>query len=73
MDFAADVSQTQTPTFMDLGFLNINAFSEISGLSTSATRIRRPMYGSRRSASYHVFGESIAVGTSEAKSDHDEL
>ena len=34
INFADDPVQTQTPQFMDMGFLTINALDEISGLST---------------------------------------
>ena len=71
MNFAADTVQTQAPQFMDLGFLNINALGEISGLSTPATKIQKPKYGAHWSTLYHVFCELTAVGTSETKSDHD--
>ena len=43
MNFAADTVQTQTPKFIDMGFLTINELDESSGLSTPATRIRRPI------------------------------
>ena len=71
MNFSADPVQTQTPQFMDLGFSDINAFYESSGLSTPATRIRSPIYGAHRSAPNSVSGETMAVGVSEAKSDYD--
>ena len=71
MKYAADTVQTQTPQFMDLGFLNINSLDEISGLSTPAKRIRRPTDCANWSAPDHIFGEVTAVGVREAKSGHD--
>ena len=71
MNFAVDPVQTHTPQFMDLGFSTINALAESSGPSTPDTRILRPTDVSHWNAQYHVFGESTAVGVSEAKSDHD--
>ena len=71
MKFAADVFQTQTPKFMDLGFYTIKAFDEISGLSKPATRIRRFRDGSHWITQDHVFGEATAAGISVVKSDHD--
>ena len=38
MNFAADTVHTQTPQFMDLEFLTINALDENSGISTTATK-----------------------------------
>ena len=71
MNFAADFFQTQTSQFMDLGFSTINTLNKSIGLSTPATRIRRPTDGSHWSVPYHVFGEATTVGMSAAKSDHD--
>ena len=68
---ASDPIKNQTPQFMDLGFLTINALDKISGLSNPATRIQRPTDGYHWSASTHVFGEAKSVGLSEAKSDYD--
>ena len=65
INFATDTLQTQTPLFMDVGFLAINTLDESSGLSTPATRIRRPMDGAHWSAPNHVFGDTTAVGVSE--------
>ena len=56
---------------MNLRLLTINALDEISGLSASATRIRRTMDGAHWSTPHHVFGETIVVGMSEADSYHD--
>ena len=42
-----------------------------SGISTPATRIRSPIYGAHWSAPNHIFGETTAVGVSQAKSDYD--
>ena len=55
MKFVADSIQTQTPQLMDLGFSDINALDEISGLSTPAIIIRRPTGGSHWSAPDHIF------------------
>ena len=71
MNFTADPVQTQTPQFMDLGYWTINALDKSSGLITRAARIRRTSNGAHCSAPNHVFGETTAVGVSEAKSDHD--
>ena len=71
MKFAAGTVQNQTPKFMDLGFMTINALDVKSGLSTPATITLRPMNGAHWSVHIHVFGETIAVGVSEAKSDYD--
>ena len=71
MIFATDNVQTQIKQVMDLGLSTINTLDESICLSTPATRIRRPTDGSHWIAPDHVFGEAIAVGTSEAKSDHD--
>ena len=56
---------------MDPGLLTINALDESRGLSTPATRIRSSVDGAHWSAPNHVFGETIAVGMSEAKSEYD--
>ena len=56
---------------MDLEFPTISTLDESSGLSTPATRIQRPTYGSHWSTPDHVFGEVTAVGISAAKSDYD--
>ena len=69
MSFAADPVQTKTSEFMDLGFSTINALYEGSGISTPTTIIQKPMDGAHWSRSNHVFGETKAVGMSEAKSD----
>ena len=71
MHLVADTLQTQIPQFVDLGLLNINALDESSGLSTPATIIRSPMDGANWSTPNHFFGETTAVGVSEAKSDYD--
>ena len=71
MNFAADVVQTQTPTFMDMGFSTINVLDESSVLSTLVTRIRRATYGSHCCALDDVFGEATAVGIISEKSDRD--
>ena len=71
MNFTADPVQNQTPQFMDLGYSTINALYERSGLITRATRIRRTANGAHCIAPNHVFGETAAVGVSEAKSDYD--
>ena len=71
MNLAADPIQTQTPQFMDMGFLTINALGESSGISTPATRIRRSPDSAHWSAPNLVFGETTAVGVSEAKSYYD--
>ena len=56
---------------MDMGFSTINALDEISGLSTPATIIQRPVGGAHWSLPYHIFGEAAVVGMSEVKSYHD--
>ena len=71
MNFTADPIQIQTPQFVDLGFSAINTLDEVSGLSTPATRIRRPIDGAYWSKPTHIFGETTAVGVSEAKYDYD--
>ena len=71
MKIAADVVQTQTPQFIDLGFSTINTFDESRGLSNPATKIRMPTDISHWSVPYHVFGEATLVGISVAKSEHD--
>ena len=65
MNFVADPVQNQTPQFMDMGFSNINALYDRSGLSTPSTRIRRPAYGAHWIMPNNVFGEATALGTSE--------
>ena len=67
MNFAADPVQIQTPQFMDMEILTINALDEISGLGTLATKTQRPADGSHWSAPDHVFDEATAVGMSESK------
>ena len=71
MNFVADLFQTQAPQFMDIGLLTINALDESSGLGTPATRIQRPTDGAHWSAPNHNFGETIAIGVSDTKSDYD--
>ena len=71
MKLPADVVQTQTPKFMDMGLSTFNTLDERGVLGTPATRIRRPMDGSHWSGPDHVFGEATAVVMSAAKSDHD--
>ena len=63
--------QTQAPKFMNLGLLAINAFDEISSLSTPATRILWHTDGTHWSVPGHVFGEAIEVGMRTANSGHD--
>ena len=70
-NFATDTVQTQIQQVMDLGLSTINTLDDSSGFGNTATRIRRPTDGSHWIAPDHVFGEAIAVGMSEAKSDHD--
>ena len=70
MNFAADPVRTQTQQFMDLGFSTINSLNGSSGLSTPATRIRRPTDGAHWSAPNHFFGESTSLVMSEEKSDY---
>ena len=62
--------QTQTPKFVDLGLLTINALDEGSSISTPATKIRRPMDGAYWIFPNNVFGEATRVGVSEAKYDY---
>ena len=64
MSCTADVIQNQSPKFIDLGFLNINALDESTGLSIPVTRIQRPMDGFHWSVRDYVFGEATAVGMS---------
>ena len=71
MTFAAYPVQTQTPYFMDLWLLTINALNEISVFSNTATRIQRPTYGSYWSTPDHIYGEAKEVGRSGEKSDHE--
>ena len=71
LNFAADVIQTHTPQFMNLGLLTINALDESSVIHTPVTIILRPTDGSHRIVQDHVFGERAAVGISEKNSDHD--
>ena len=71
MKFLADTVQTQTPKFTDMGLSTINALDKISGLSTPDTRILRPTCGAHWSTHNRVFGETKAIGVSEAKSDYD--
>ena len=71
MNFAADIVQTQATQLMDLGIPTINILNESGVLSTPATRIRSPAYGSHWRAPDHVFGEATAVGMSAATSDSD--
>ena len=71
MNLAVDPVQTQTPQFVDLGILTIYSLDEGRGLSTPTTIIRRPADGSHWSAPNHIFGETIAIEVSEAKSDYD--
>ena len=54
---------------MHLGILAVNASDEFNAFSTPATRVRRPPNGYRWSAPGHVFGEVIAVGMSETRSE----
>ena len=70
MNFAADAVQTKTPQFMDMRFSTIDTLDKISDLSTPDTRIIRPTYGDHWIMPNHVFGETTAVGVSEAKSDY---
>ena len=70
MNFTADNIQTQTPKFVDLGLSTINILDESSGLSTPATRIRRPRDGAHWSALNNVFDKANVVGTSKAKLDN---
>ena len=69
--FAADIVQTQSPPFMDLGIPTINTLDERGVLGTPATRIQRPTDVYHWSASYHVFVEATAVVMSAEKSYHD--
>ena len=71
MKFAANPVQTQTPKFIDMGFLNVNALDESSGRSNPVNINQRPKYGSHWRAPDHGFGEATAVVMSGAKSDHD--
>ena len=67
---AGDIVHTQTPQFMDLGLLTINALYEGIGISNPTTRIRRPSDGAHWSEPNHVFVENTVVGVSEAKSNY---
>ena len=60
--------QTQTPQFVNLVFLTINALDEGGRLSTPATRILRPMDGAHWSAPSHIFSETSAVRVRGVKS-----
>ena len=70
MNLAADLVQTQTTQFVDLGLARINELDEFSGLSTPTTIIRRPTDGAHWSAPNHIFGETSSVGVSDTKSDY---
>ena len=65
---SADTVQNQTPKFVDLGFSTIISLDEVSGISTTATRIQNPADGVYWRAPNHVFDENTAVRVSEAKS-----
>ena len=71
MNLAADLVQTQTTQFVDLGLARINELDEFSGLSTPTTIIRRPTDGAHWSAPNHIFVETTVVGVSKAKYDYD--
>ena len=71
MKFTADPFQNQTPQLMDLEFSTIKSLDERSGLSTPATRTRRPTDGSHWITKDHVFGEATAVVMRQEKSYHD--
>ena len=66
----SDVVQTEAPQFVNLGLPAINTLNEVGILITPAARIQRPKDVFHWSVPDHVFGESSAVGTSVAKSDH---
>ena len=71
MNLLEDPFQTKTTQFVDLGLTTINALDEGSGLSTPATRIKRPTDGAPLSGSNHIFVETTIVGVSETMSDYD--
>ena len=71
MNFSADTIQTYTAQLMDMGFSAINSLDKGSVISTSAIKIIMPRDGNHWSAPNHMFGETTAVGVSEAKSDYD--
>ena len=50
------------PQFVDLGFSTINSLDEGSGISTTATRIKKPADGVYWRSPNHVFDENTAVG-----------
>ena len=64
-------AQTQTPEFVDLGILAINALDEGSGIITPANRIQRPMDGPNWRAHNNIFGETSSVGVIEERFDYD--
>ena len=68
MKILAYTVQTQTPKFVVLGFLTVNALDEGSGISTPATITWRPTDSVHWSTPNHIFGKTTAVGVSEAKS-----
>ena len=70
MNFAADPVQNQTTQLVDLGFSTIDPLDEDIGLSTPATRTQSPADGAHWSVPNNIFGETTAVGVSEAKSDY---
>ena len=70
MNFAKYTVQNQTPKLVDLGIATINALTEVSGLSTPATRIWRPTDGDHWRAPDNIFGKTIAVVVSDSKSGY---
>ena len=72
MHLAADLVNSVTPQFVDLGLSNIDALDKVAGLWTPATRFGRPMDFSYWRSMDHIFGETTAVGDAvSTKSDYD--
>ena len=69
MNLKAYPIQTQTPQFVDMGFLTIDALDDNSGFHTPATIIWRPTDGAHWSTPNNICGEITILGVSKANSD----
>ena len=69
MNLTSDPSQILTPQLVDLGISTIDALDKVSGLSTPATIIQRPVSGAHWMVHNYILGETTAVVVIEEKSD----
>ena len=69
MHFTSNAVRIEAPSFLNFGFLAVNASDEFNTFGTSDTRFRRPTKGYHWFVQDHVLGEATVVRMSGTSSE----